>query len=59
MAKKEKSSRSGTYSKDGKVADIVIAATSLANAKDHSMGYDPTMQHHINRKGSGSSKVGK
>jgi len=48
MAKKGSSEKGGSYSKDGKVADIIIASTSLAEEKDHSHGYDETMQHHIN-----------
>lgn len=54
---KEQGSKNGTFSKDAKVADIHTASISLAAGKDFSMGYDPTMQHHINRKGEGRSKV--
>ena len=47
----------GSFSKEGKRDDIRIAAVSLNDPKDFSLGYDETMQHHINRKGNGSKKV--
>ena len=49
--------KSGTFSKDVKVEDIHTAAASLADAKDHALGYDNTMQHHINRGGDGARKT--
>ncbi len=47
---KEEKNR-GSFSRDAKVADIHIAAQSLADAKDHAEGYDRTMQLKINREG--------
>jgi hypothetical protein len=41
--------KSGSHSRDAKVADIRTAPKSLAEAADYSDGYPDTMQQHINR----------
>jgi hypothetical protein len=47
----------GSFSKEGERDNIRIAAVTLNDPKDFSLGYEPTMQHNINRSGSGKSKA--
>jgi hypothetical protein len=55
---KEEKNR-GSFSRDAKVADMHIASQTLADAKDHSLGYDKTMQLKINDGDTGKSARGK